>query len=142
MTARLLHVGVHESLARRRLPGERAPSWYADQDDHGSFEFRPWDTGQAMASMTARIVGDEHAVKVTIGALYEFLDDESVPDDADGMRRFYDDHAAELLPFLRQAIYTASSQVWPIKPIMLDVLAGAPGDDEQVGTAPADTTAP
>lgn len=142
MTVRLIHVGVHESLARRRLPGEAAPEWFADQNDHGSFEFQPWAAGQAMASMTARIVGDEHAVKVTIGGLYEFLDEESVPEDADGVRRFYDEHAGELLPFLRQAIYTASSQVWPIKPIMLDVLAGAPGDGEHVDPARVSSPSP
>jgi hypothetical protein len=32
------------------------------------------------------------------------------------------------MPFLRQAVHTASSQVRPVKPIMLDVLATTPDD--------------
>jgi len=59
---------------------------------------------------------------VTIAALYEFVD-EPIPTQDEKRRNFYHDHLAEMVPFLRQAVYTASSQVWPIRPIMMDTVA-------------------
>lgn len=128
MSVRLIHVGVQESSARRFMPGEPAPDWLTSSVDEGDFAFHPWGEHQAMASLTAKMTGDQHAVRVTIAALYEFDDGDAAPTDEADVRTFFDDHAGELLPFLRQAVHTASSQVWPVKPIMMDVFASAMTD--------------
>lgn len=106
----------------RNLPGRRPPTWVEGVDDTGTFQFQRWADDQAMAILTATLTGEEHTVRVTIAALYEFVD-EPVPSADEELRNFYGDHLDEMMPFLRQAIYTASSQVWPIAPIMMDTVA-------------------
>jgi hypothetical protein len=128
MSIRLIHVGVQESNARRFLPGEDVPEWTGGAPDHGTFALRRWAEDQAMVSLTAHMAGEQHVVRVTIAALYEFTGDDRVPAREDEIRAFYRERAVELMPFLRQAVHTASSQVWPVKPIMLDVLATTPDD--------------
>jgi hypothetical protein len=123
MTIRLIHVGAQESSARRFLPGDDVPDWAGGGADNGSFAFRRWADDQALASLTVRMAGDQHAVRVTLAALYEFSGEDDIPSGEDEIQAFYREHVAELMPFLRQAVHTASSQVWPIKPIMLDALA-------------------
>jgi hypothetical protein len=122
MTVHLIHVGLQESLARRFMPGQATPDWAVSSDDEGNFALHPWSENQVMASLTAKMTGDQHAVRVTIAALYQFDDGDAVPSEEEEIRAFFTDHARELLPFLRQAVYSASIQVWPVKPIMMDVL--------------------
>lgn len=128
MTVRLLHVGVQESNARRFLSDEKMPDWVESGEHEGNFAFQSWAEDQAMVLVTVQMAGDQHIVRVTIAALYEFIDGDAVPSEHDDIRAFYRDHMAELLPFVRQAVHTASSQVWPVRPIMLDVLAATAGE--------------
>ncbi len=72
MTVRLVHVGVRESLARRYLPGEDPPDWVGNDEDEGNFALLGWGENQTMALLTAAMTGDQHSVRVTIAALYEF----------------------------------------------------------------------
>lgn len=122
MTARLIHVGVRESLARRQFPEDDLPVWADEGDDQGTFLFRQWTTDQGMATLTSQLSGDQHIVKVTIAALFEFVDEE-MPHGDERLQDFFAEQIKNLLPFLRQAVYTASSQVWPVKPIMMDTVA-------------------
>lgn len=126
MTIRLIHVGVQESNARRFLSNEKVPAWVESGEHEGNFAFLPWAEDQAMVLVTVQMAGDQHIVRVTVAALYEFVDGDAVPAEHDDIRAFYHDHMAELLPFVRQAVHAASSQVWPVRPIMLDVLAATP----------------
>lgn len=126
MTVRLIHVGVQESSARRFLSDEEMPDWAQNEKHEGNFSFKPWADDQVMVLLTAQMAGEQHAVLVTIAALYEFVDGDTVPSERDDIQAFYQAHITELLPFMRQAIHAASSQVWPVRPIMLDVLAATP----------------
>jgi hypothetical protein len=121
VTAKLIHVGVVESSARRFLKGETPPDWFEKRDNKGLFAMQPWSDDQVMVMLTAQMVGEEHAVKVQIGALYEFVN-EDPPSESDAIRKFFIAHTEELVPFLRQAVHAASSQVWPIRPIMMDTV--------------------
>lgn len=123
MTVRLIHVGVQESSARRFLSDEDVPDWVGSAESEGDFVLEPWAEDQAMVLLAVKMAGDQHAVRVTIAALYEFVDGDAIPSEEKAIRAFYHDRMAELLPFLRQAVYAASSQVWPVKPIMMDILA-------------------
>lgn len=123
MSAQLIHVGVHESSARRFLPGEDMTEWLgADAEDPGTMQIVPWAEEQTMVFLSVRMAGDSHAVRVTIGALYDFSNGTTMPTGQGDGAAFYRHHIAEMVPLLRQAVHSASSQVWPIKPIMLDAL--------------------
>jgi hypothetical protein len=75
VTAKLIHVGVVESTARRYLVGEQPPEWFENKENLGMFSMKRWAENQVMAMLTARMAGEEHAVNVQVGALYEFLDE-------------------------------------------------------------------
>jgi hypothetical protein len=120
-SAKLVHVGTAEVQAKRYFPWEDKPSWGpGGPDGEGGFNLQAWNDSHVMVLMSASLEGQEHAVKVTIAAMYELEDGVALSENAEERREFLSRHTEELIPFLRQAVYNASSQVWPIKPILMD----------------------
>jgi hypothetical protein len=78
-----------------------------------------------MIDLTAGLEGESHAVRVTISALYK-VDADIIALPEEEREEFARAHLDELMPFMRQALFTASSQVWPVKPIMLSLEAMRP----------------
>lgn len=125
--AKLLHVGTTELHAVRLLAGEGQPTWPTGDAGEGNVRVIRWtDEQHAMLLMSLGMQREEHAVKVTIGALYEFAEGTTFPRTSEDQERFCREHVEEVTPFLRQAIYNASSQVWPVNPIMLDAALELP----------------
>ncbi len=119
--AKLLHVGTTELHAMRLLPGQRHPTWPTDDAGEGNVRVIRWSDDQhAMMLMSLSMQREEHAVRVIIGALYEFPEGATFPRTLEDQELFCREHVEEVTPFLRQAIYNVSSQVWPVNPIMLD----------------------
>lgn len=119
--ARLVHVATVESSARRLLP-KVLTSEELTQEPSGSFELQPWDDEHIAAILRAQMSGDSHVVQVTIMALYRLASPTPADVDRKEADDFYNEHIVEMMPFLRSAVYSASSTVWPVNPIMLDPL--------------------
>jgi hypothetical protein len=134
VTVRLVHVGIRESSAKRFFDDEQLPGW-SDQDAVGEVSFQKWtdDETSYMVMITTKIQGEQHAVKATIAALYEIAG-EAAPQTTDEAHDFVASRLDELMPFMRQAVFTASGQVWPIRPIMLDAF-GTLGEAERADSA-------
>lgn len=120
----LIHVGTTEALAVRLLEGASMPEWFTDESDNGTLNVRQWRDNHIMIDLTANCVGQEHAVRVTVSGLYATAEHDYFDQPEDEQDALAREKMDELMPFLRQAVYNASSQVWPIKPILIDARAG------------------
>jgi hypothetical protein len=120
----LVHVGTTEVMAARILNGTELPEWLPGESTNGTVNVSRWDDDHLTVELTVGVVGEQHAVRVTVAGLYAMVDEDlfSLPQEEqdDFARR----QMAELLPFMRQAVYNASSQVFPVKPILLDARIG------------------
>lgn len=116
----LVHVGATEVMAARLFDGDDVPEWLPADDANGTLHVRRWGDNQVMIDLTVGARGEQHAVCVTVSGLY-ILDEDLLERPQDEQQDFARCRMADLLPFLRQAVYNASSQVWPVKPILLDV---------------------
>lgn len=118
----LVHVAASEIHAVRFFgKSDERPDWALDEAvDTGSIDIQQWDDEHVMTHVTVSTLGEQHAVRVRVSALFKELDSwADLPQEVkqEAARQMM----TELLPFVRQAVYNASSQVWPVKPIMLDI---------------------
>lgn len=115
----LVHVGTTEVMAARLFGEDDVPEWLPADDANGALHVRRWGDNHVMIDLTVGVRGERHAVCVTISGLY-VVDEDLFERPQDEQNDFARRQMADLLPFLRQAVYNASSQVWPVKPILLD----------------------